>query len=764
MQLKPFKDKKELYFLLGIFAFSFILRLIYLLQIKSNPFFDSPYMDPLYHDLWAQSIARGNWIGDQVFFRAPFYPYFLGIIYKIFGHNYFIPRLIQHLIGSFSVILVYLFAKRFFSKKVAYLSTVFASIYWIFFYFEGELLLDSFLIPFSLLLIIFLSKAAENPGKSYFIWAGVSAGLFAITRPNILIFIPFILLWIFLFLKLDLKKKLSFALLFLLGLFLLIFPITMRNYLVGRDFVLIASQGGINFYIGNNPVANGLSAVLPPYGDDWEYTDAVYEVKKAVGKTPKPSEVSDYYYKKGLDFILHSPEQFLSLYIKKLYFFWNSFEPSNNQDISFFRRYSILTRILPLSFWLISPLSLLGMALCLKNWKKLFLPLCFVFSYSLSVILFFINSRFRLPVLPFLLVFSAYALFRIFEYIQKSQFKKIALSLALFILFFFLANSNLYNLDKKNYAQAYYALGNLHLKKGEISKAEENYRLALENNPLAKRAHLNLGIIYFNQGNYPQAEKEFLEELKTYAQEEKAYNNLSALYRLQGEYSKAVEQAKNALEVKPYYVKAYINLFLAYLREGSFDSAESTLTAANNLYPPPAGMRFYSGLFYQMQGNPDKALEEYALLLKEEEKSSEMEYNVGLIYSQDDPGREGLRGLKAYAAYNSGVIHIQKKELDKAQNDMVLTLQQKPDFAEAHSALAHIHELRGEYQQAIKELQKALNLNPNNPVYHYNLGLVFARTDNLPLAREELQKALTLSPEFEPAREKLKLVDSLLSP
>jgi tetratricopeptide (TPR) repeat protein len=763
MQLKPVKDRKELYFILGIFVFSFILRLIYLLQIRSNPFFSFPIMDPLYHDLWAQSIAQGNWIGDQVFFRAPFYPYFLGAIYKLFGHNYFIPRLIQHLLGSFSVVLIYFLAKKLFNKKVAYLSAIFASIYWIFFYFEGELLLDSLLIPFGILLVLFLLYSADSSRKSGFFLAGLVAGLFAITRPNILIFIPIVLLWIFLFLKFDLKKKFIFTLFFLVGLFLLIFPVTLRNYLVGKDFVLIASQGGINFYIGNNPEANGLSAVLPPFGDDWEYTDAVNEVQKATDKIPKPSEVSNYYLKKGLNFIFDSPQKFLSLFIKKLYLFWNSYEPSNNQDIYFFKRYSSLIHILPLGFWLISPLSLLGIFLCLKDWKRFFLPLSFIFSYTFSILLFFINSRFRLPVLPFLLIFASVALIQIFEFIRDFSYKKIFLSLIFLLLSFFLANSNLYHLQKENFAQAHFSLGNLFLRKGELQKAEEQYLLALEKNPSVRRAHLNLGYIYFNEGNYLLAEKEFSEEIKLYPQHEKAYNNLSTLYRFKGDYTKAREYAKKALQVKSYYLKAYFNLFLAYLKEENFALAESILTDATKLQPPPVGIEFYKGLLYQTQGRVEEALKEYELLLSQKEKSQEREFNIGLVFSQDDPAKEGLKGLKSYAAYNSGVIYIQQKKLELAEKSLTLSIELKPDLADAYASLAHIYDLKKEYLKAIEELKKALTLNPNNPVYHYNLGLICAKSNNLLLAKEELQIVLKLMPGFELAKEKLRLVDSLLS-
>jgi tetratricopeptide (TPR) repeat protein len=351
----------------------------------------------------------------------------------------------------------------------------------------------------------------------------------------------------------------------------------------------------------------------------------------------------------------------------------------------------------------------------------------------------------------------------VFEFIRKGSFKKLSLASILFLLFLFLANSNLYRLEKENFSQAHFSLGNLFLKKWYLKKAEEQYLLALEISPFVKRAHLNLGNIYFNKGYYSLAEKEFFEELKTYPQEEKAYNNLSALYRIKGDYSQAIGQAKKALKAKPYYLKAYINLFLAYLREENYTLAESTLTATTTLYPPPSGMRFYMGLLYQTQGKLKEALEEYELLLREREKTPEREYNIGLIFSQDDPAKEGLSGLKAYSSYNSGVIYIQRNELELAQKSLIQSIKFKPDFAEAHAALGHVYELMREYQLAIKELKEFLKLNPNDPIYHYNLGLIYAKTENFLSAREELQTALKLLPEFELAIEKLRLVDSLLS-
>jgi 4-amino-4-deoxy-L-arabinose transferase-like glycosyltransferase len=122
------KDRDKIW-IAGIFVLALALRIIYLLQIKANPHFFSPTMDPLYHDAWAQNIAGGNWIGSKVFFRAPFYAYFLALVYKIFGHSYIVPRVIQHLLGSVSCVLIYSLAKKLFNRTVAIVSGIIAATY-----------------------------------------------------------------------------------------------------------------------------------------------------------------------------------------------------------------------------------------------------------------------------------------------------------------------------------------------------------------------------------------------------------------------------------------------------------------------------------------------------------------------------------------------------------------------------------------------------------------------------------------------------------
>jgi len=137
--------------------------------------FDAPIMDAKYHDQWAQAIRHGQPFHQGPYFRAPLYPYFLALIYSLFGHSYLAPRILQFLIGSLSVVLIYFLGKRTFGPAVGRIAAVLAAVYGTFIYFEGELLIPVLIIFLDLLLILAILSTEERPGGWRWLGCGVSA-------------------------------------------------------------------------------------------------------------------------------------------------------------------------------------------------------------------------------------------------------------------------------------------------------------------------------------------------------------------------------------------------------------------------------------------------------------------------------------------------------------------------------------------------------------------------------------------------------------
>jgi tetratricopeptide (TPR) repeat protein len=617
---------------------------------------------------------------------------------------------------------------------------------------------------------LFLLKARDNPSFLNWLLCGMILGFSAITRPTILVFIPFVWFWIFLvFIKeKKLKEVLIFCAIFVIGSALVISPVTLRNYLAGKDVVLIASQGGINFYIGNNENSDGMSAIF--YKQDWQYQDFQRMAERESERSLKPSQISDFYYQKGIGFLRNQPGKALRLLVKKLYLFWNRFEISNNQDIYFFRRYSSLIRILPFGFWLVGPLGLVGMVLCfcdrrikaIKKWKAVLLPALFILSYMLTVVAFFVTARFRLPVIPFLIIFSALALVWLWEKLWGKELSSLALFLALLFPFAILTNSNAYHLSVGDFSQAHFSLGNVHLKAGRLDLALKEYDVALQRNPDLPRAHLNKGIVFLERKQYDEAQEEFHHELRINPNEDKAYNNLSAAYRLQGLHDQAVENAEKAVKLKNYYREAYMNLGLAYKNQGDYQKAKDALSLGIRNIPIFLEANLLLGEILQEEGRWDSAMAEYQKILDQASAREDIIYDLETLFSKGDPYNLDNLEIRARVHFNSGTICVQQGKIDLAESHLKRAISSKPDFAEAFANLGILYDNTGRRAQAITQLQRAVNLDPQNAVYHYNLGLAYAKNNRLQEAREEFEQSLKIEPDLKEASQKLFLADSLL--
>ena len=76
---------------------------------------------------------------------------------------------------------------------------------------------------------------------------------------------------------------------------------------------------------GNNPDADGITSDLPPLGQDWTLGDADYLANKESGKRLLYGQQSNFWYKKGFEFIFSQPSQFLELTARKIIFLFKLF-------------------------------------------------------------------------------------------------------------------------------------------------------------------------------------------------------------------------------------------------------------------------------------------------------------------------------------------------------------------------------------------------------------------------------------------------------
>src|SRR5262245_22157586 len=114
---------------LATFFLALFLRIFHIWQIRRAPFFTVLMGDSRGYDLWAQRIAGGDWLGADVFYQAPLYPYFLGTIYTFAGRDLMVVRLVQALLGSISCVLLGLAARRLWSRPAGLAAGIMLALY-----------------------------------------------------------------------------------------------------------------------------------------------------------------------------------------------------------------------------------------------------------------------------------------------------------------------------------------------------------------------------------------------------------------------------------------------------------------------------------------------------------------------------------------------------------------------------------------------------------------------------------------------------------
>ncbi len=368
-------------------------------------------MDALYHVEWARAFARGEDYQPGPFFRAPLYPWFLGLCFRVFGEDLLVPRLLQAMLGTLSVALVFRIGALVFDRRVGLLASAAAATYWMSIYFDGELLLPVLEVLFDLAAIERTLVAGRSRRGRDFAIAGAAWGAAALVRPNVLAFVPLLALWS-LQAREGWRRRSRRAVALGLGVAALLAPVALYNRVVGGDTVLVSSQGGVNFYIGNNPASDGSTAIVPGTRGDWwgGYHDAIAIAEEARGRSLRPSEVSAYYTERALAWMRAEPAAAAEHVAWKLRLFWTDWELGNNVDERFFAlRYAPMLAWLPLGFGVLAPLGLLGLVLGWRqSWSAAPLFL-FVPVYCATVVAFFVCARFRIPVVAPLAILAAHA-------------------------------------------------------------------------------------------------------------------------------------------------------------------------------------------------------------------------------------------------------------------------------------------------------------------------------------------------------------------
>jgi tetratricopeptide (TPR) repeat protein len=631
---------------LAVAALALAVRLLHLWEIRRAPIVNQLVGDGRAYDAWARQIAAGDWVGSGVFYQAPLYPYFLAAIYALRGHDLAAVRVVQALLGATACVLLGAAGQRFFCRQVGLLAGVMLAL-WPSAFFADALIQKSALDTVLLCgLLALLATAVRRPAALTWFATGVILGGLALTRENALAFAPVLLVVIAARFRAGGWARAAASL--LLGLVLMLLPVSVRNWSVGGEFHLTTAQFGPNFYIGNNPAATGIYQPLRYGRGDprYERLDATELAEAAVGRALTPGEVSGYWSGRAFEFIARQPRRWLGLLARKGVLFVNRIEVGDAEDPYTYAEWSwplaLLGRLL--HYGVLVPLAAAGVVLTWPRRRAIAVLLALLLVYAATVVATFVMARYRHPALPLLILFAAAALVEGVRHVRARRWRLLLVAAGVAAAAAVPANWPVVAESSVRAGSLYNIARNLEDQPGGLDQAIEYYRQSLALEPNSALAHSNLGAALQRRGQLADALAEFRRAIELQPGRGEYHYNLAGGLAAAGDGAGAAASYQRALALDPNDADARNNLGVLLQQRGDLSGAEQQYAAALTRAPRHVGVLSNLGALYAQQGKLDLAIQSFQSALAVEAQARSARENLALALAQvgrtDEAARE----------------------------------------------------------------------------------------------------------------------------
>ena len=401
------RDRRSLLGWVALLGLALIARLVAFAVIAE---YRSPW--PWEVEVMARSLVeRGSLAYDfyqltpllPTAFLPPVYPLFVAAALRLGGEQYgTVLQLAQVLLSTASVaLLVPLTFEITRSRGAAWLAGVIAAVYPAFLMAAVQVNTATLEVLGIEVLAWLLLRWSRRTAWPWLALAGLSLGLLALTRGTALLIWPAVAFWLLVvFPSRALHRRILWLAVFSLCLIVPLLPWAVRNSQVIGAPVLIATNGGLNFWIGHNPAADG----------EYQWPlDTDLALAQRAAKLSEPAR-DELYYSLGWEYLKTHPVEEVQLSLRKLwYFLW--FRPGLGSSYPNAGAYQAPAQVVLMgSYAVVLTWAIVGVWLSRREWRRIFVVYGIGVAYAASSIMYFAATRFRAPVEPFLIAFAALGL------------------------------------------------------------------------------------------------------------------------------------------------------------------------------------------------------------------------------------------------------------------------------------------------------------------------------------------------------------------
>jgi tetratricopeptide (TPR) repeat protein len=379
-----------------VFLVAIAVRAAFLADTHGDPLFRILVLDARSYFELAQWFAGGDWLyGTEPLWFAPLYPTLLGSLFRVIGPRPDVAILLQHLLGALTAVLATAAGRRI-SARAGLAAGLVLAVHPVLVFYEDQLLYTSLAV---FLTAAFLARFLAGAPIS----AGLLLGLLGLVRSNSLLFLPF---GAFVLLRSAGRRA---AGIFVLAALAVLVPVLLRNGLVAGAWTPMTVNGGMIFATGFAEGSLGGRA-LQRRPEDFGPNGAYHrEAERALGRPVSLAEASDYHRARAIARIREDPGAAALLTLRKAGLLATAAEIDDNLSMPAVAGRTWTLDWLPAPWaWLVLP-AVAGAAAGFRRTgaagDRVRSLILYSMVYCGSLLLFFVNSRYRLPLaVPFALL------------------------------------------------------------------------------------------------------------------------------------------------------------------------------------------------------------------------------------------------------------------------------------------------------------------------------------------------------------------------
>jgi len=269
-----------------------------------------------------------------------------------------------------------------------------------------------------------------------------------------------------------------------------------------------------------------------------------------------------------------------------------------------------------------------------------------------------------------------------------------------------------------------------------------------------------LWLLFFPNGSGAQSSapaKAEAGEAQSARDPQKLFDAATAALRA-GKLDEAEREFRQVLSINPGVAGVYANLGVIHMRRKEWTQALEMLHKAEKLAPETAGIRLNIGLVYYRQKNFLAAIQPFESVVRQTPESYQARYLLGFCYFFNGRWADTVAMLEPIweqvsAADQLNYLYVLGRAAELSKN---AALEEKAyarmaevgqGTPELRMIIGKAHLNRGEYEDAVKELEAAAQADPKLPLVHYYLGMTYVGQQDYGRARAEFKKDLALEPD-----------------